>query len=180
MRRTMYLWLSGILAVAFLGLTWALASNNSPRLGLDLQGGASVVLSPTGTYNHSALGQAQRIINNRVNGLGVAGATVQSQGNNIVVELPGVKNATAALAVIGQTAQLQFRPVVLDPSSGQELIFSGPGPSPSTSGAPATSPTTKAAAGSTAGQVKAAAAGSPTPAPNPLAATAGSTAAPSA
>ena len=205
MRRAMYLWLAGILAVATLGLGWALTSGNSPRLGLDLQGGASVVLSPTGTYNHSALGQAQRIINNRVNGLGVAGATVQSQGNNIVVELPGVKNATTALAVIGQTAQLQFRPVVLDPSSGQELIFSGPGPSPSasagptttgpttsstgttpttaapTTGAPAaTSPTTKAAAGTTAGQVKAAAAGSPTPAPNPLAATAGSTAAPSA
>src|SRR6516165_3634500 len=131
MRRTMYLWLSGILAVAFLGLTWALASNNSPRLGLDLQGGASVVLSPTGTYNHSALGQAQKIINNRVNGLGVAGATVQTQGNNIVVELSGVKNATTALAVIGQTAQLQCRPGVLAPSSGQEAIFSGPGPAPS-------------------------------------------------
>src|SRR6516165_4722355 len=130
MRRTMYLWLSGILAVAFLGLTWALASNNSPRLGLDLQGGASVVLSPTGTYSHSALGQAQKIINNRVNGLGVAGATVQSQGNNIVVELPGVKNATAALAVIGQTAQLQFRPVAVD-SNGQELIYAGPGPAAS-------------------------------------------------
>src|ERR1700719_3866928 len=111
MRRSMIISLSAILG-------------SSPRLGLDLQGGASVVLSPTGTYSSGSLGQAQNIINARVNGLGVAGATVQRQGNNIVVELPGVKNASSALAVIGQTAQLQFRPVVLD-SNGQELIFAG-------------------------------------------------------
>src|SRR5579862_4429576 len=111
-----------IMAVAVIALVAALGSGDSPRLGLDLQGGASVVLSPTGTYSSGALSQAQKIINNRVNGLGVAGATVQSQGNNIVVELPGLKNASAALATIGQVAQLQFRPVELD-SSGQEEIF---------------------------------------------------------
>lgn len=199
MRRAMTIWLSSILVIAALALTWALASGNSPRLGLDLQGGASVVLSPTGTFNGGALSQAQKIINNRVNGLGVAGATVQSQGSNIVVELPGVKNATAALAVIGQTAQLQFRPVETD-SNGQELIFAGPGPAASataspTTGAPttvapsvtaptttgATPPTTKGAAAlpGTA-RARAAGAGAPTPAPSPLAATAATTVAPSA
>src|ERR1700676_1354479 len=127
MRRSMIISLSAILGVAFIALAVALGSGSSPRLGLDLQGGASVVLSPTGTYSSGGLGQAQNIINAQVNGLGVAGATVQRQGNNIVVELPGVKNATAAPPGIGQTAQLQFRPVVLD-SNGQELIFAGPGP----------------------------------------------------
>src|SRR5579864_5818354 len=141
MRRAMTIWLASILVVAALALTWALASGNSPRLGLDLQGGASVVLSPTGTFNGGALSQAQKIINNRVNGLGVAGATVQSQGSNIVVELPGVKNATAALAVIGETAQLQFRPVETD-SNGQELIFAGPGPASATASPTTTAPTT--------------------------------------
>ncbi|HZQ88149.1 MAG TPA: protein translocase subunit SecD, partial [Acidimicrobiales bacterium] len=158
------------------------------------------VLSPSGTFSGGALNQAQKIINNRVNGLGVAGATVQKQGNNIVVELPGVKNASAALATIGQTAQLQFRPVLLDPS-GQQEIFSGPGPSVSagspTTAAPATTvapaatttpaatattpaptPTTKGAAGGPA-RVATAAAGSPAPAPAPAAAPA-ATAAPSA
>src|SRR5579863_8083102 len=118
MRRNMVISLTAILGIAVVALIASLASGNSPRLGLDLQGGASVVLSPTGTYNSGALSQAQKIINNRVNGLGVAGANVQSQGNNIVVELPGVKNPTAALNTIGQTAQLQFRPVELD-ASGQ-------------------------------------------------------------
>src|SRR5579864_9058477 len=137
MRRSMTISLAVILTVAVVALVAALSSGSSPRLGLDLQGGASVVLSPTGTYNGGALSQAQKIINNRVNGLGVAGATVQRQGNNIVVELPAVKNASSALAVIGQTAQLQFRPVVLD-SNGQELIFAGPGPTVAT--APTTAP----------------------------------------
>ncbi len=197
MRRSMTISLSAILAIAAVALIAAIASGNSPRLGLDLQGGASVVLSPTGSYNNGALNQAQKIINARVNGLGVAGATVQRQGNNIVVELPGVKNASSALGVIGQTAQLQFRPVVLD-SNGQELIFAGPGPSstpsatpttagptsstvvPATTTAPSTTaatPTTKAAAGLPGGaRVSAAAAGAPSPAPAP--AGAGTAAAP--
>jgi preprotein translocase subunit SecD len=187
MRRSMTISLVAILTIAVVALVAALASGNSPRLGLDLQGGASVVLSPSGSYSGGSLSQAQKIINNRVNGLGVAGATVQRQGNNIVVELPGVKNASAALATIGQTAQLQFRPVLLD-ASGQQEIFTGPGPAASL-GAPATAapsttaaptPTTKGAAGAQA-RVSTAAAGSPAPAPAPAAtaSTAGAPAAPS-
>jgi preprotein translocase subunit SecD len=190
MRRSMTISLVAILTIAVVALVAALASGKSPRLGLDLQGGASVVLSPSGSYSGGSLSQAQKIINNRVNGLGVAGATVQRQGNNIVVELPGVKNASAALATIGQTAQLQFRPVLLD-SSGQQEIFTGPGPAaspaaPATTAAPAPSttaaptPTTKGAAGAQA-RVSTAAAGSPAPAPAPAAtaSTAGAPAAPS-
>ncbi|HVM67643.1 MAG TPA: protein translocase subunit SecD [Acidimicrobiales bacterium] len=155
-----------ILVIAAVALIAALTSGNSPRLGLDLQGGASVVLTPTGTYSSGAINQAQKIINNRVNGLGVSGATVQRQGNFIVVELPGVKNATAALTVIGETAQLQFRPVELD-ANGQELIYAGSGPrasataggsAPSTS-APSAGPATTAAPGTTTPTTKAAAGG---------------------
>jgi preprotein translocase subunit SecD len=205
MRRSMTISLAAILVIAVVALVAALGSGSSPRLGLDLQGGASVVLTPTGTYNSGALAQAQRIINDRVNGLGVAGATVQRQGNNIVVELPGVKNASAALTVIGQTAQLEFRPVELD-ANGQELIYAGEGPTasatagtpsstaapstsaPATTAAPSTSapstgqaPTTKAAAGTQA-RVSTAAAGSPSVAPSPTsaAATPSSGAAPTA
>jgi preprotein translocase subunit SecD len=162
--------LVAILVIAAVALIAALTSGNSPRLGLDLQGGASVVLTPTGTYSSGAINQAQKIINNRVNGLGVSGATVQRQGNFIVVELPGVKNATAALTVIGETAELQFRPVELD-ANGQELIYAGSGPRASataggsatstTAGAPATqSPSTTApSSAGTTPTTKAAAAG---------------------
>lgn len=137
MRRSMTFALLFIVAAAAIGLGATLASGDTPRLGLDLQGGASVVLTPKTKTSGGALNQAQNIITQRVNGLGVAGATIQRQGSNIVVELPGVKNASTALSIIGQTAQLEFRPVVLD-QNGQQEIFAGPGPSLGT----ATSPTT--------------------------------------
>src|SRR5579883_2654980 len=127
MRRSMSISLLFILAAVVIALGVTIASGDAPRLGLDLQGGASVVLTPKTSTSSGALNQAQQIISNRVNGLGVAGASIQRQGNNIVVELPGVKDATKALGIIGETAELQFRPVILD-SSGAEEIFSGAGP----------------------------------------------------
>ena len=53
------------------------------------------------------------MLTNRVDGLGVSGATVVTQGGDIVVQIPGVKNARQVLKTIGQTAQLLFRPGAL-------------------------------------------------------------------
>lgn len=89
-----------------LGLQW------SPKLGLDLAGGLSVVYQPAGHPSQADLAQTVAIINNRVNSLGVSGATVVQQGNEIVVSVPGVTDARAVLATVGQTAQLLFRPVM--------------------------------------------------------------------
>lgn len=139
MRRSMIISLFAIIAAAVIALIATFASGDSPRLGLDLEGGASVVLSPKTATTGGVLSQAQQIISNRVDGLGVAGATIERQGNNIVVELPGVKDATTALGLIGQTAQLEFRPVTLD-SNGQEEILSGEGPTTTTTVAPTTTP----------------------------------------
>jgi preprotein translocase subunit SecD len=52
-----------------------------------------------------------------VNGLGVSGATVNLQGKNVVVSVPGVKDARAVLKEVGQTAQLLFRPVLCETSA---------------------------------------------------------------
>ena len=87
-----------------LGLQW------SPKLGLDLAGGLSVVYQPQGHPSQADLAQTVTIINNRVNSLGVSGATVVKQGTNIVVSVPGVTDARAVLATVGQTAQSLFRP----------------------------------------------------------------------
>jgi len=89
-----------------LGLKW------SPKLGLDLAGGLSVVYQPQGHPSKADLAQTVTIINNRVNSLGVSGATVVTQGSSIVVSAPGVTDARAVLATVGQTAQLLFRPVL--------------------------------------------------------------------
>jgi len=91
-------------AVAFTG--------TAPQLGLDLQGGAAVVLRPVNKVPGSVLNQSIKIIRSRVDALGVAEPEISSQGENIVVELPGVKDSARALEVVGQTAELRFRPVL--------------------------------------------------------------------
>jgi preprotein translocase subunit SecD len=85
----------------------------SPKLGLDLAGGLSVVYQTAKTVPQSELQETVNILNNRVNGLGVSGAQVSTTGNNeIAVSIPGVKDAATVLADIGNTAQLYFRPVL--------------------------------------------------------------------
>src|SRR5262245_53309935 len=90
---------------------WTLASSNRPALGLDLQGGISIVLFPVKGTDTSALDTAVDIIRQRVDGLGIAEPEVQRQGNTIVVDLPGVKEREKAEEQVGQTAELRFRPV---------------------------------------------------------------------
>jgi preprotein translocase subunit SecD len=112
MRTRPLLWcLVLIIGVAVLGVGATIITGKTPLLGLDLQGGVSVVEKPQGHVTASDLQESQQIINNRVNGLGVSNSNVTIQGNNIVIELPGAKNDTAVLKVVGQTAQLFFRPV---------------------------------------------------------------------
>ena len=91
---------------------------DTPRLGLDLQGGVSVVLKPyakgdrTASVPRESLEQTKQIIDERVNGIGVAESEVTIQGSNIVVQLPGIKDQEKALEIVGSTAELTFRPVL--------------------------------------------------------------------
>jgi preprotein translocase subunit SecD len=95
----------GMLGLA-LGLGW------SPHLGLDLEGGLSVVYKPAKVVNNATLQNAANIIQLRINALGVSQPNVTTQGGDIVVQLPGVKNQREILNTIGTTAQLFFRPVL--------------------------------------------------------------------
>jgi preprotein translocase subunit SecD len=111
-RRGLWVSLIGIIVVAFGALAATIVSGNTPHLGLDLQGGASVVLSPKTKAKSSDLKTAIEIIRNRVDALGVAEPDITQQGNNIVIQLPGVKNQEHALQLVGRTAHLLFRPVL--------------------------------------------------------------------
>ena len=90
--------------------------------GLDLRGGLSVVLEPKAGQqaNHGSLTTALEIIRNRVDALGVAEPDISLQGNNILIQLPGVRDPAAALKLIGTTAKLEFRPVVGILAAGQK------------------------------------------------------------
>ncbi len=106
--------LIGIIAVSVLGLIWTFVAGNEPLLGLDLQGGASVVLEPTEDVESDQIDQAIEIIRNRVDAIGVAEPEISRQGGNILVQLPGVDDQDRALELVGQTAELRFRPVIAD------------------------------------------------------------------
>ncbi|WP_291313699.1 protein translocase subunit SecD [Corynebacterium sp. UBA2622] len=83
----------------------------TPKLGIDLQGGTRVTLVPQGQEpTRDQLEDARNIIENRVNGMGVSGATVVVDGNTLVITAAG--DDTSEVRNLGQTSQLAFRPVL--------------------------------------------------------------------
>jgi preprotein translocase subunit SecD len=163
MRTRPLIWSLGlIIAVAVLGVSAAIATGTTPLLGLDLKGGVSVVEKPQGHVTAADLQESQQIISNRVNGLGVSNSNVTIQGNNIVIELPGAKNDTEVLKVVGQTAQLFFRPVdcIIAPYVASSTSTTTTAPNGTTTTTvnpktttPAATKTTKSAAGPIGGPV---------------------------
>lgn len=84
-------------------------------LGLDLRGGSQLTLQLTPTeavpnITPDKLEAVESVIQNRVNGLGVSEAQVQTAGQDrLIVQLPGVSDSAQAERVLGGTAQLDFR-----------------------------------------------------------------------
>lgn len=127
----------------------------TPKLGLDLQGGAQVILKAETTGGKapikSSMDQARQIITNRVNGLGVSSAEVVTQGNDrIVVSVPGA--GANDIKDVGGTALLQFRPLLMAAVPVAAPTASGSA-APSGTAAPSGSATSsaKASASSSAG-----------------------------
>jgi len=90
------------------------------KLGLDLQGGTQLILETDMTKiseeaKDDALDSAREVIEKRVNLFGVSESLVQSSKigdkRRILVELPGLKDASEAAKLVGKTAQLEFREI---------------------------------------------------------------------
>ncbi|NET31531.1 MAG: protein translocase subunit SecD [Cyanothece sp. SIO1E1] len=85
------------------------------RLGLDLQGGSQLTLLVQTTEDipeitERELEAVQRVVEGRVNGLGVSEAVIQTAGEDqLLIQLPGVSDPEQAERVLGGTAQLDFR-----------------------------------------------------------------------
>lgn len=113
-KQTRGLWISllSVIAVTVIALSATLAAGWSPKLGLDLDGGLSVVYQTHTPVSPAELDTIVTILNNRVAN-GTSGATVASQGKNqIAVSVPGAKNSQQILATLGNTGQLFFRPAL--------------------------------------------------------------------
>ncbi len=89
-------------------------SGDRPRLTLTLN------QSTLDELQDYAVDQNRTALNNRVNELGVGNAVVQRQGaDRIVVQLPGVQDASQARRILGRTATLEFRLVADQYSSSR-------------------------------------------------------------
>ena len=138
-----------LILIAIVALTGGMfaSGNTTPRLGIDLAGGTSITLRAVAepgqesAINKTNMDTAVDIMNNRVNGLGVTEAEVQTQGNkNIIVNIPKGTNSKEARQQVGTTAKLYFRPVLTTEVSGAAATS----PSPSVSGSPSGKATGKA------------------------------------
>ena len=100
-----------------------------PALGLDLQGGIRITLSADGNPSKENLDEARRIIDQRVNGSGVAEASVATQGGrNIVVEVPGKTTDRDQLEeTVRRQAQLRFRLVACSDGAPGPCAAAAPG-----------------------------------------------------
>jgi preprotein translocase subunit SecD len=135
-------------------------SNFRVQLGLDLSSGTSVTLKAV-TPNHttplpSDMTTAISIMNSRVNQAGFTGAQVNQEGSDIItVAVPG-KGSQQVVQLVGTTAQLRFRQVLLEaPNTTTPATAPAATPSPSSSASP--SPSAPASPSATA---------SPTPSPS--------------
>jgi len=85
------------------------------QLGLDLRGGSQLTIQVKPTEEVTEISKddleaVKRVIENRINALGVSEPVVRTVGNEqIEVQLAGVTNPAQAERVLGGTAQLEFR-----------------------------------------------------------------------
>lgn len=134
-------YLAGLLVVVVAAYGLLFWKGYTPKLGLDLRGGVSVILTPKveggGRVSSAQLQQAVDIIRQRVNGVGVAEAEVVTQGQNIVIAVPG--KGREVVQQLGSTAQLRFREVIQETPTGPAVAPSAV-PAPGTPGPTAPTP----------------------------------------
>ena len=116
-----------MVGVAWGGLTASFLFDWTPRLGLDLQGGTSVILeAPAGT-DADVVEQAVEVMRRRIEDFG----NVQEPeisitgGTSVLVQLPGVTDQERALDAVGRTGLLSFRPVLDCTATPAGIVVSG-------------------------------------------------------
>jgi preprotein translocase subunit SecD len=88
MKRSLVISLGVTVAITIIVFAATLGAGWAPKLGLDLAGGSEVVYKPAHTISGADMDTTVNVIRNRIDGAGVSGATVDSQGGNVVVQFP--------------------------------------------------------------------------------------------
>ncbi len=123
-RRSLWITLLLTVTIAWGSVAGVLSAGWKPKLGLDLQGGFSLVLTAPEGADSEVLAKAVEIMRQRIEGLGsVQEPEISVQGSrSIQVQLPGVQDRERALQAVGTTGELSFRPV-LDIQAGISPAF---------------------------------------------------------
>ena len=127
MTRRLWTSLIGVVLIVLITLGYNIATDNTPILGLDLQGGVSVILAPTEPATVDELTVIRDQIRSELERQGIAEPDVRVQGETIVVDLPGVRDQQEALSAVDVSGVVELRPV-LDPSSCQPVDAAPVGP----------------------------------------------------
>ena len=112
MRRTLKFLFLPVLAIGL--FVYVYQSSLSPKLGLDLQGGISVILTADQDTDPEVLEKSVEIMRTRIEAFGdVQEPEISISGNNaVLVQLPGVTDQERAIEALGATGLLTFRPVL--------------------------------------------------------------------
>src|SRR3989338_9200963 len=117
-----------ILGIVALSVYFAFPLQKRINLGLDLKGGMHIILKVeteklSENARTDAVLRAIEILRNRIDKIGVGETLIQRQGeNDIVIQLPGITDRDAAMAMIGRVAQLEFKLVDPDPAKLKEAL----------------------------------------------------------
>jgi preprotein translocase subunit SecD len=109
-----------LIAVCAISVWAVIPVQQKIHLGLDLQGGARLLLqlSPTASVpviTPQVQAQTRQVIDRRINGLGVTEPSISNVGSDrILVELPNVKNPDQAEKLLKQAAVLEYKIVPFD------------------------------------------------------------------
>ena len=104
--------------LAFVALVTALLVVNAvrdqhPVLGLDLEGGVSVILAPeTEGASGDDLTFVRDLVRDQLESTGIAEPDVRVEGANVIVDLPGVRDQAEALAAVSVSGIVDLRPVL--------------------------------------------------------------------
>lgn len=125
------LWASIIVFVAVVVglLATVISSGNTPVLGLDLKGGLSVIYATEEEADEEQLTIVRDLMREQLESFGIAEPDVRVEGDNIIVDLPGVEDQASAFEALNVSGIVNIRPVIVcgpgltaNPALGQDVL----------------------------------------------------------
>ncbi len=108
------LWASIVIFVGLVGglLAFNLSIGNTPVLGLDLKGGLSVIYATSEPADDEQLVIVRDLMRGQLEDFGIAEPDVRVEGENIIVDLPGVSDQESAFDALQVSGIVTLRPVI--------------------------------------------------------------------